>query len=88
MLVRLANMLMGIRRQKKNSSAQYHGPKFPYVVSLQDADKNICLVVGVVPDQKNDMGMKFNAVLHKFNIPAQHDRFLSNVVIIPKENIL
>jgi hypothetical protein len=46
------------------------------------------LLVGVVPEQKNDMGNRFNVVVEKLKIPVTHDRFLSNVIMIPQDSMI
>ena len=37
---------------------------------------------------KNTLGSKFNKLADKMNLVVQHDRFLSNIIIIPKDNLL
>ena len=60
----------------------------PFVASLQDMDKGICTIVGVVMEQKNTLGNRFNSVVTKLNLEVKHDRFMANIMIIPKENLL
>lgn len=52
-------MLMGIQKQRKQVNSKT-STMIPCVVSLQDIDKNLCLLVGVVSDQKSKMGTIFN----------------------------
>ena len=37
---------------------------------------------------KNDMGNKFNSAVTKLNMTVRHDKFMSNIMIIPKDNLL
>lgn len=44
--------------------------------------------MGVVPDHKNNMGTKFSASADKLKIEVKHDRFMANIIIVPKDNLL
>ncbi len=44
--------------------------------------------MAVVPEHKNDMGTKFNVIVEKLKIPVTHDKFLSNVITLHKDNLI
>ena len=79
---------MGIQRQRKAATSKSNPSAIPCVASLLDLDKGISLIVAVVPDQKNNMAGKFSSVVTKLNIEVKHDRFMSNIIIVPKESLL
>ncbi len=85
-------MLMGIQKQRKQQQTSLNkkisAQLVPCVVSLQDVDKNLCLIVGVVPDHKSEMGATFNAVSSEMKIQVKHDRFMSNVIVVHKDNLI
>ena len=85
-------MLMGIQKQRKQQQTSLNQKisvqLIPCVVSLQDVDKNLCLIVGVVPDHKSEMGAIFNAVSSEMKIQVKHDRFMSNVIVVHKDNLI
>lgn len=62
-LIRLAYMLMGILRERKKSKKNS-----PFVANWIDLEKEICMVVGVMMDNKNTIGNKFNEIAEKLNI--------------------
>lgn len=41
-----------------------------------------------MPDTKNNMGTRFNYAVEKLNIEVKHDKFMANIMIIPKDNLL
>jgi len=48
----------------------------------------LSLVVGVVAEHKNYLGNKFNYVVEQMKIHSSHDKFLSNVIVIPKDDVI
>ncbi len=86
--MRLAYMLMGIQRQRKIAATKSGAAAIPCVVSLHDSDTSLCLIVGVVPDYKSTMGAKFTHVVTKLKLEVTHDRFMSNIMIMPKDHLV
>ena len=90
-LMKLAYMLMGIQRQRKIESSKTlvrNVSAIPFIISLLDTDKQLCMIVGVVPDSKSNIGSCFNSTVTKLKIEVQHDKFMSNVIVIPKDSLL
>ena len=56
-LIRLAYILMGVLKQKRRAK-KYK----PFIANWIDLEKDICMIVGVMMDNKNSIGSRFNQI--------------------------
>ena len=59
----------------------------PFIANWIDLEKEVCLVVGVMMDSKNAIGIKFNQIAEKLNIQANHDNFMANIILLQKDRL-
>ena len=45
------------------------------------------MVVGVMVDNKNSIGNKFNKIAERLQIDVDHDNFMANIIVIHKEHL-
>ena len=81
-LIRLAYLLMGVIKEKKRSK-KYK----PVIANWIDIEKDICMTVGVMMNNRNSIGTKFNEVAERLKIQVNHDNFMANIIILKRENL-
>ena len=78
-LIRLAYLLMGVIKEKK------HSKKYkPVIANWIDIEKDICMTVGVMMNNRNSIGTKFNDVAERLKIQVNHDNFMANIIILKR----
>jgi len=81
-LIRLAYLLMGVIKEKK------HSKKYkPVIANWIDIEKDICMTVGVMMNNRNSIGTRFNDVAERLKIQVNHDNFMANIIILKRENL-
>lgn len=45
------------------------------------------MVVGVMMDNRNVIGTRFNEVAERLKISVNHDNFMANIIVMKKENL-
>lgn len=81
-LIRLAYLLMGILKVKKNAKSYK-----PFVANWIDLEKEVCTCVGVMNESKNSIGTRFNEIAERLKIEVSHDNFMPNIIMIKKDDL-
>ncbi len=81
-LIRIAYLLMGILKERRHAKTYK-----PFIANWIDLEKEVCLVVGVMMDSKNAIGIKFNQIAEKLNIQVNHDNFMANIILLQKDRL-
>ena len=72
-------MLISMNKEKKKQ--KYNKP---FIAALQNNDTATSLMVGVMADQRNNFGTKFERVVDKLNIDVTMNSFTANIMTLPK----